>query len=141
MYTEYINFLNKEFSSDYWSDLGIDEAITLMDDFNSEDWELLRNEIKNANPKSQVRCAQTLGDSYSKQAFEVLMVLTKSSDVSVVVASLDSLSSMGASSDSLISNATELKTMLSDIKNSDFVFTDLEHMVINSFESKLNKVL
>ena len=139
MYTRYLDSITKERSSEYWSDLGIIEAMNLLDNFDGRDWRKLRQEISKFSSEIKIRCAETL-IIYSKDAFEILKELTLNSNASVVIAAIDSLSSMTMDKDVLLLNVRDLSAILNNVKSS-FQFSGLERMVFDSFEFKLNELV
>lgn len=139
MYTRYLDSITKERSSDYWSDLGIIEAMNLLDNFDGRDWRKLRQEISKFSSEIKIRCTETL-IIYSKDAFEILKELTLNSNASVVIAAIDSLSSMTMDKDVLLLNVRDLSAILNNVKSS-FQFSGLERMVFDSFEFKLNELV
>ena len=63
MFAEYENYLNevKEFDN-YWSDVGISEAVSMLEKFSANDWQMLNEKIQDKSKVWLVSCAETLGD-------------------------------------------------------------------------------
>ncbi len=96
MFKKYDKYLSSEFSIDFWSDEGINQAVLLIAEFKNSDWSDLRKEIDNKPSYWLIRCAETLGDEVNEEAFNILLKLIQSKDEDVQLASVDSINSLAS---------------------------------------------
>lgn len=89
-FDRYDTLLSAAQSDDYWSDLGIEEAVESLGRFGPADWLRLTAELSERPASWQERCAQTLGDTEDAHAWPLLRALIGSADRNVVVAAMDS---------------------------------------------------
>jgi hypothetical protein len=94
MIQTYINYLDGDFSADYWADEGISHAVALLGQFTASDWAELESGLHNASPAWMVRCAETLGEAKANESFAVLLGLLRVEDDEVKVAALDTISDL-----------------------------------------------
>lgn len=95
MFAKYENYLNevKEFDN-YWSDVGISEAVAMLEKFSDDDWRALDEKIQSKSKVWLVSCAETLGDDVGGgSSFELLLKLLSSEIDEVKIAALDSINS------------------------------------------------
>ncbi len=95
MFAEYENYLNevKEFDN-YWSDVGISEAVSMLEKFSASDWQMLNEKIQDKSKVWLVSCAETLGDDVGGgSSFDLLLKLLSSEINEVKIAALDSINS------------------------------------------------
>lgn len=95
MFAEYENYLNevKEFDN-YWSDVGISEAVSMLEKFSANDWQMLNEKIQDKSKVWLVSCAETLGDDVGGgSSFDLLLKLLSSEINEVKIAALDSINS------------------------------------------------
>lgn len=95
MFAEYKNYLNevKEFDN-YWSDVGISEAVSMLEKFSANDWQMLNEKIQDKSKVWLVSCAETLGDDVGGgSSFDLLLKLLSSEINEVKIAALDSINS------------------------------------------------
>jgi hypothetical protein len=95
MFAEYENYLNevKEFDN-YWSDVGISEAVSMLEKFSANDWQMLNEKIQDKSKIWLVSCAETLGDDVGGgSSFDLLLKLLSSEINEVKIAALDSINS------------------------------------------------
>lgn len=95
MFVEYKNYLNevKEFDN-YWSDVGISEAVSMLEKFSANDWQMLNEKIQDKSKVWLVSCAETLGDDVGGgSSFDLLLKLLSSEINEVKIAALDSINS------------------------------------------------
>lgn len=95
MFTKYEDYLNevKEFDN-YWSDVGISEAVAILESFSDSDWRILEEKIKSKSKLWLVSCAETLGDDVGGvDSFNLLLELLSSESDEVKIAALDSVNS------------------------------------------------
>lgn len=133
MYEKYDRYLNGDFSDDYWSDVGISEAATVLSSFSDNDWDFLSQQLKVKETLWLQRCAETLSEVDSPHVVGVLMKLIDQSDNSVVIAAADSLNSL-VSMGYKIQYAEDLKSKLVAIKS---VAGLTGKLVIESLEKRL----
>ena len=99
MFAEYENYLNevKEFDN-YWSDVGISEAVSMLEKFSANDWQMLNEKIQDKSKVWLVSCAETLGDDVGGgSSFDLLLKLLSSEINEVKIAALDSINSRAIS--------------------------------------------
>lgn len=95
MFAEYENYLNevKEFDN-YWSDVGISEAVSMLEKFSANDWQMLNEKIQDKSKVWLISCAETLGDDVGGgSSFDLLLKLLSSEINEVKIAALDSINS------------------------------------------------
>lgn len=95
MFAKYENYLNevKEFDN-YWSDVGISEAVAILEKFSDHDWRILDERIQSKSKVWLVSCAETLGDDVGGgSSFDLLLKLLSSEIDEVKIAALDSINS------------------------------------------------
>jgi hypothetical protein len=95
MYSKYENYLNevKEFDN-YWSDVGISEAVAILENFSDHNWRILGERIQSKSKVWLVSCAETLGDNVGGgNSFDLLLKLLSSEIDEVKIAALDSINS------------------------------------------------
>jgi len=92
-FLEYSNILDGDYSVDYWSDVGIDEAVKVLKKFESKDWNNLVEKLPNRTTTWQTRCAETLSEASPENAIPILLNMLLSKQQDVLEASLDSLNS------------------------------------------------
>ena len=95
MFAEYENYLNEvnEFDN-YWSDVGISEAVSMLEKFSDNDWQMLNEKIQDKSKVWLVSCAETLGDDVGGgSSFDLLLKLLSSEINEVKIAALDSINS------------------------------------------------
>lgn len=113
-----INMLNKydamlkgvrEFDN-YWSDVGMTDAIALLEDFSDEDWEGLGKLVAERPSLWQVSCAETLSEvTNTERSFSLLLRLLQTGDEDVIVAALDSINALASYGLDVTSKATQLR--------------------------------
>lgn len=82
----------------YWSDIGIDDAIALLEDFSDEDWTGLEKILLDRPPLWQVACAEALSEiSDTKRAFAISLTLLQAGTRDVQVAALDTINALAVS--------------------------------------------
>lgn len=78
-------------SEDYWSDLGLDDAIQVVARFVDADWTQLAALAADRPAAWQTRCADVLGDVADGRAVPLLDVLLGSAEPPVMMAALESV--------------------------------------------------
>lgn len=94
MYDELDNYLSSEFSVDYWSDEGINIAVTTVENFSEDDWKLLVINASEKSPDWQVKLANLLGDFTTENSVTILISLLGSNNDEVIEAAIDSIRGM-----------------------------------------------
>lgn len=94
MFSSYEEYLNYDFSLDYWSDEGISAACGLLNSFSGEDWETLGKSWRSKTKEWKVRCAETIDSHTTSLVREVLLGMLEDKDPDVVIAAVDSLKHM-----------------------------------------------
>ena len=84
-----------EFSSDYWSDCGIDFSMEFLHEFSHSDWAKLQKECCSVltSVEWKIRCAEALGDIEPEESLNILMLLLRSESEELVFSALDSINS------------------------------------------------
>lgn len=93
MYEEFESYLNFDFSSDYWSDVGLDIACEMLNKFSKNDWTSLSNNWTKQIAIWKERCAETLDSGQTDDGLALLLAMIYDSNVDVVIAAVDSLRS------------------------------------------------
>jgi len=96
VFKKYDQYLEADWGDDYWSDVGILDAIKLLDDFNDLDWIDLEREWHSKTTVWQGRCAQTLSDVESPRVLPVLFQMMASEEEDVVLLAADSLNALAS---------------------------------------------
>ncbi|NVE01678.1 HEAT repeat domain-containing protein [Massilia sp. BJB1822] len=94
MYEIYNKHISRDFSDDYWSDIGIGEAALIFSKFDNGDWGLLKQELDDKDLIWLRRCAETLSEVESLSATEIVVELISHPDDEVAMAAVDSLNAM-----------------------------------------------
>lgn len=91
-YEEYLNGVKE--ADNYWSDIGISEAVVMLEEFSNYDWKILEEKIPEKSETWLVSCAETLGDDVGGVcSFNLLLKLLCSEIDEVKTAALDSINS------------------------------------------------
>ena len=125
---EFDKFVSLDFSADQWSDDSIDVAVSIVEDFTSEDWCSLYEVLGRRDVAWREKLAQCLGRVRSEESLRCLCLLLDTSDPEVFVASADSrrefdfLDSSRLDVEQLMRRCAifELKDSIEDIVVSDF---------------------
>ena len=79
----------------YWHNIGISEAVLMVEKFSDDDWEALFKSIELRPSLWLQSCGETLGEvSNTRWAYKVLSILLKSDDPEVSWAAKDSIETM-----------------------------------------------
>jgi hypothetical protein len=125
---------------DYWSDVGVIDAIAALNNFNDEDWILLNINKSSRSIEWQCACAETLSDSNDlSKSLYILLDLMNVSDNDLKVAVLDSINSILSSRQITLGDKElyHLKESIKDLKNAKGVVG----IMISSLNNKLGAVL
>ena len=96
-YDNYLTYASKY--DDYWSDVGISDAINILEKFSKEDWSALFEAAKVRPPIWLRSCSETLAEvSDSAHAYELLLLLVQNEDPEVAFAAKDSIRTMKGAS-------------------------------------------
>lgn len=138
MFEEYENHLNevKEFDN-FWSDVGISEAIEILERFSNNDWQILNEKIQSKSKVWLVSCAETLGDDVGGyNSFNLLLKLLSSEIDEVKIAALDSINSRLSLGFVLGESAGEIRSAIKAARRSAGVVAS---MVLDSLEKRLGQ--
>lgn len=91
MYIKFRGYLSREFSVDYWSDVGIEIATEILAGFTDANWIDLQRECKDMPAEWRIRCAETIDSSPSNFVPLILLELLNDAEADVVVAAADAL--------------------------------------------------
>lgn len=116
MFEAYDNYISKEFSVDYWSDVGIDQAITMLMEFDENDWALLNSACLARENFWLVKCAECLGDHADKNSFNALLSIAELGDENAKEAALDSINSISSLGFDISPYSNSIKNILSTTK-------------------------
>jgi hypothetical protein len=108
----------REFDN-YWSDVGMSDAIALLEDFTDEEWTELEKLLTDRPSLWQVSCAETLGEiTDTDRGFELLLSLMRIGDEDVVLASLDSINALASTGLNITENAAQLRSAIGNVRHS-----------------------
>ena len=136
MFDEFDRYLSNEWNVDYWYDIGVIQAIDLLDNFLDHDWQKLLHELPTKQEMWMCRCAETLGDVEDPIAFVVLEKLMETSSHDLLMAVVDSVRSQ-AYAGRRIKMTVGLQSVLVELRRSAgridrMVISDLEKILISS---------
>ncbi|WP_308907787.1 HEAT repeat domain-containing protein [Pseudomonas canadensis] len=94
MFEEYDFLLESIGSEDYWSDVGVDIAISNISQLDNSSWNKLESTLLAKSEVWRGRCAESLGDSNDERALRVLLTLLKAREESVVIHAIESIESV-----------------------------------------------
>jgi len=94
MFKEYDFLLKLIASEDYWSDVGVDAAVSKISQFDNSSWNELESILLAKSEVWRGRCAESLGDSNDERALRVLLALLKAEEESVVIHAIESIESV-----------------------------------------------
>jgi hypothetical protein len=136
MFAEYENYLNevKEFDN-YWSDVGISEAVAMLENFSDNDWRVLSEKIQSKSKVWLVSCAETLGDGVGGgSSFDLLLKLLSSEIDEVKIAALDSINSRISLGFVIGDSGGKIRSAVNTARGSAGVVVS---MMLDSLEKKL----
>jgi hypothetical protein len=84
-------YLEPDYSPDYWSEIAIDRATELVDSLDDADWARLQKIWSNRPTAWQVRLADAVFLSDKPQSIDLLCQMLKSHEVQVALAAAESL--------------------------------------------------
>lgn len=94
---------------DYWSDVGMSDAIAFLDSFSDEDWAALELLVAKRPSLWQLACAETLSEvTNTKRSFNLLLQLMQVGDDEVTIAALDSINALASYGLDITCKATQL---------------------------------
>ncbi|MFC5476367.1 hypothetical protein [Paraherbaspirillum soli] len=111
MFQKYDDYLNgvREFD-DYWSDVGISEAIEILNAFTEKDWEILKEKIEERPQIWLVSCAETLSEvSDVNHAYDVLLHLIEKDTEEVVISAIDAINALASYGFNVLPDSTQLR--------------------------------
>lgn len=138
MFEEYENYLNevKEFDN-YWSDIGISEAVSMLEKFSDNDWRILDERIQRKSKVWLVSCAETLGDDVGGgSSFDLLLKLLSSEIDEVKIAALDSINSRISLGFVIGDSAEKIRSAIKAARSSAGIVAS---MVLDSLEKRLSQ--
>jgi hypothetical protein len=138
MFEKYENYLNevKEFDN-YWSDVGISEAVAMLENFSENDWLILDEKIQSKSKVWLVACAETLGDDVGgSSSFDLLLKLLSSEINEVKIAALDSMNSRLSLGFALGESAGRIRSAIKAARSSAGIVAS---MVLDSLEMRLGQ--
>lgn len=95
MFERFKNYLDGDFSDDYWSDEALGLAATFAQSFASEDWAALKAKVEEGlDDRWLARCAEVLGDVATPMAVGILIRMLSHASAEVLVCAADSLHSL-----------------------------------------------
>ena len=136
MFAKYEDRLDavKEFDN-YWSDVGISEAVALLGIFSDHDWQILDEKIQNKSKIWLVSCAETLGDDVGGVgSFNLLLKLLSSEIDEVKIAALDSINSRLFLGFAVGESAEKIRSAVRAARGSAGIVVS---MMLDSLEKKL----
>lgn len=136
MYKIYEEYLDREFSLDYWSDEGISQAVLVLIKFADNDWKILVDSWKTKSDLWILRCAETLGDIADEKALLVLLSFLQLESNEIRVAALGSIRSLISGGVKASNHRDEILRVLKEaraVENSE----PIVDLVLNSLEVKL----
>ncbi|HEX8433608.1 hypothetical protein [Archangium sp.] len=78
-------------SEDYWSDCGIGDSVSVLNNFTEEDWRELATTWMDQPASWRIRCAQTLHASPTERVGSILLAMLTDPEGEVVVEAVQSL--------------------------------------------------
>ncbi|MES2833013.1 MAG: hypothetical protein V4695_13610 [Pseudomonadota bacterium] len=136
MFAKYENRLDavKEFDN-YWSDVGISEAVALLESFTDYDWKILDEKIQKKSKIWLTSCAETLGDDVGGVcSFNLLLKLLSSEIDEVKIAALDSINSRLSLGFAIGDSTEKIRSAVQVARGSAGVVVSI---MLNSLEKKL----
>lgn len=136
MFAKYENYLNevREFDN-YWSDVGISEAVAILENFTDHDWRILDEIIQSKSKVWLVSCAETLGDDVAGgSSFDLLLKLLSSEIDEVKIAALDSINSRISLGFVIRDSGGKIRSSVNAARGSAGVVVS---MMLDSLEKKL----
>lgn len=91
LFKELDEYLNREYSSNYWSDDAVLYAQELLQGFDASDWNQLLMHWRSKSPQWQHYCAEILPWGETDKAVSLLVEMVQTPDDELVVAAADSL--------------------------------------------------
>jgi hypothetical protein len=135
-FLKYQSLLNSQCSEDYWSDVGIGEAVVLLGTFSDADWNALELATERQPATWVVRSAQSMGDKPNHHAMQLLTDLIQRKDLEVATAALDSINSLLLLGSDPAPHLSRLRTAIDQLSDSHSS-SAITKMLINSVRSRL----
>ena len=124
----------REFDN-YWSDVGMSDAIDLLEAFSDADWAGLEMLAAQRPPLWQVSCAETLGEvTNTQRSFELLLQLMQIGNDEVTIASLDSINALASYGLDITGKSTQLRSGITKARSSAGAAVT---RMLNALEEKL----
>lgn len=107
----------REFDN-YWSDVGMDNAIAHLERFSDADWAGLALLVNKRPPLWQVSCAETLSEvTNQERSFDLLLALMQVGNDDVMVAALDSINALASYGLDISGKAAQLRSAIGKARN------------------------
>ncbi|SFU80294.1 hypothetical protein SAMN05216350_105231 [Polaromonas sp. YR568] len=136
MFAKYEEYLDgvKEFDN-YWSDIGVSEAVAMLESFSANDWKTFDEKIPKKSKLWLVSCAETLGDDVGgADSFNLLLKLLSSDSDEVKIAALDSVNSRLSLGYVVGESAERIRSVIDSARGSAGAVVS---MMLDSLEKKL----
>lgn len=136
MFAKYEKYLDgvKEFDN-YWSDVGLSEAVEILERFSDSDWKIIDEKIHSKSKIWLVSCAETLGDDVGgENSFKLLIKLLSSESDEVKIAALDSINSRLSFGFVVDNHIEKIRSVIKVARLSTGI---LVSMMLDSLEKKL----
>lgn len=125
-------YLNKEFSADFWSDYAVISAIDLVQKMTPTDWDSLKSCWRSRPQEWQYRCAEIISDADSQQVIPLLLEMLQTSDDELTITAADSLRSIGVAEQNVYLSQDVLKRLQMLSQNSS-----IARIVVNELLKQL----
>ncbi|CAM2070414.1 hypothetical protein SCOR_33885 [Sulfidibacter corallicola] len=122
----FITYINRNHSIDFWSDIGIDHAITLAKQLSKSDWDFICKTWKSETNLVQSRIAELISEIsfWNDELFNMLLEMLRSDNREVSEASLDTLNSIVQTSPNKL-DYKKIDKALQNIKERDIIFNTI----------------
>lgn len=106
----------REFDN-YWSDVGMTDAIAALEEFTDEEWDALAKLVSERPLRWQISCAETLGEvSDVERSFALLLLLIQVGDSELSLAALDSINALASAGLDVTGKAAQLRNAIGNAK-------------------------
>jgi len=127
----------REFDN-YWSDVGMSDAIAALEEFTDEEWDALGKLMFERPLRWQISCAETLGEvSDAERSFTLLLQLLQVGESEVSFAALDSINALASAGLDITGQATQLRNVIGKAKTTAGPAVS---RMLNALEEKLPQV-
>lgn len=94
MFDKFDEYLNMEFSPDYWYDVGVQFVADVLGEFSEDDWKKLEDLWVCRDDAWKIKCAETIDSNLNNTVVKVLVLMLRDNNPDVIVAAADSLRSI-----------------------------------------------